>query len=68
MGLGIIDEKEVKSIKEKLIQNKEKFEGADLPEDLLYEMEKEEINDAYDDLCDIYIQADNEKKGIMFTF
>ncbi|MCM1126195.1 MAG: hypothetical protein NC429_06945 [Lachnospiraceae bacterium] len=68
MGLGIIDEKEVKFIKEKLIQNKEKIESADLPEDLLYEMEKEEIDDAYDDLCGIYTQADKEKKGIMFTF
>lgn len=68
MGLGIIDVNEVKYIKDKLIQNKEKLESADLPQDLLYEMEKEEIIDAYDDLCGIYIQADKERKGIMFTF
>lgn len=68
MGLGIIDVEEVKIIKEKLIKNKVNLESVELPQNLLYEMGKEEINEAYDDLCGIYIQAAEEKKGIMFTF
>lgn len=68
MGLGIIDVEEAKLIKEKLIKNKVKLESVELPQNLLYKMNKEEIGDAYDDLCKIYIQADAKRKGIMFTF
>lgn len=68
MGLGIIDVEEVDDIKEKLMQNKEKIELVDMPQNLLYEVDREEIIEAYEDLCGIYVQAAKERKGIMFTF
>ena len=68
MGLGIVDAGEIKELKEKLLENQEKLEDISIPEDLMYDMEQDEICDAYDDLCDIYKRAEKEGKGILFTF
>ncbi len=68
MGLGIVKASEVKRIKDILTRNREKLEAIDIPEDLLYELEEDELIDAYDDLCSMYKRAEVEKKGLLFTF
>lgn len=68
MGLGIVDIEEVNCIAELLQQNRGKLEQMELPQDLLYPMEREEIEEAYDELIDIYNSAVKKGKGIMFTF
>lgn len=68
MGLGIVDIEEVNRIAEMLQQNRGKMEQMELPQNLLYPMEREEIEDAYDELIDIYNSAVKKGKGIMFTF
>lgn len=68
MGLGIVEFAEVAPIKEILLKNQEKLENMELPEDVLYELNRDELMDAYDDLCSIYKRAEKEGKGILFTF
>lgn len=68
MGLGIIDATEISKLKEKLIENKAKLENMPLSEDLMYGLTQDEICDAYDELCNIYKEAEKEGKGILFTF
>ena len=68
MGLGIVDIEEVNRIAEMLQQNRGKMEQMELLQNLLYPMEREEIEDAYDELIDIYNSAVKKGKGIMFTF
>ncbi len=68
MGLGIVEHTAVAQIKEKLLENQEKIKYITLPKDVLYELERDELIDAYDDLCNIYKRAEKEGKGILFTF
>lgn len=68
MGLGVVDIEEVNSIAEMLQQNRGKLKQMELPQNLLYTIEKEELEDTYDDLIDIYKRAVKMGKGIMFTF
>ena len=68
MGLGIVEAGEVKRIKDILTKNQKKLETIDIPEDLLYELDEDELIDAYDDLCSIYKRAEAEGKGLLFTF
>lgn len=68
MGLGIVEIEDVAFIYEKLLRNRSRLEDMEVPEDLLYQIEEEEIQDAYDDLVGIYREAVKEKKGILFTF
>ncbi len=66
-GLGIVESDEVASILAKLKDNREEAENAE-PEDLLYEAEPEEWIEAYDSLCDLYEEASQQGKGLLFTF
>lgn len=66
-GLGIVECDEVASILATLNDNREEAENAE-PEDLLYEAEPEEWMEAYDSLCDLYEEASQQGKGLLFTF
>lgn len=68
-GLGIINSDEVEEILNTLKENRDAAEDAepDLDE-MLYEADSEEWMEAYDDLCSLYEDALNEKKGLLFTF
>lgn len=68
MGLGIVEQDRISGIRGALkcikpaVMNLEDTSGD------LYELEPEEIIDAYNDLCSLYEQAESEKKGLLFTF
>lgn len=68
MGLGLVEANDVVRIKDMLLINQEKLESMEFSEDVLYELEQDELMDAYDDLCTIYESAEREGKGILFTF
>lgn len=68
MGLGIVEYTRISLIKEQLIKHQEQLEEVELSKDVLYELDEEELIDAYDDLCNIYKRAEKEGKGILFTF
>ena len=68
MGLGLVDAAEVGWLKEKLSENRGRLETASLSEDQMYDMEQDEIFDAYGELCGIYEQAEKQGKGVLFTF
>lgn len=68
MGLGIVDIDSVSKIKNLLLEHREMLEQLEPLEDLLYDMDFDELEEAYDDLCNIYIRAEREQKGILFTF
>lgn len=68
-GMGLIDSDEVEKILEVLKDNRDAAEDAEPnPEEMLYEADPEEWMEAYDDLCALYEDALNEKKGLLFTF
>ena len=68
MGLGIVEAAEVSGLKERLSENRARLDSVPLSEDQMYDMEQEEILDAYDQLCGIYEQAEEQGKGVLFTF
>ena len=68
MGLGIVEAAEISELKEKLLETKEKLEDISLSEDQMYDLTQDEIYDAYNELCNIYKEAEKEGKGILFTF
>ena len=68
MGLGIVEAAEISELKEKLLENKEKLEDISVSEDQMYDLTQDEIYDAYNELCNIYKEAEKEGKGILFTF
>lgn len=68
MGMGIISQTEVGKIRKKLLQNGGQLNTMSVPADLLYKMDMNELIQAYEDLCDIYTRAEQERKGILFTF
>ncbi len=68
MGLGIVDTEEVSIIAKMLQQNRGKLQQTEIPQNLLYPIDKEELESAYDELIHIYIKAVKLGKGIMFTF
>ena len=44
------------------------LEDISLSEDQMYDLTQDEIYDAYNELCNIYKEAEKEGKGILFTF
>ncbi len=50
-----------------LQENRDNAENAE-PDDLLYEAEPDEWMEAYDSLCNLYEEAKQQEKGILFTF
>lgn len=68
MGLGIVDIEEVIMIADLLQSNRKRLTQVEELQDLLYPINKQELEDAYIDLMNIYRQAVNTGKGIMFTF
>lgn len=68
-GLGIIECDEVEEILNRLEENRDEAENAEIEtEDLLYEAEPEEWMEAYDNLCNLYKKALRQNKGLLFTF
>lgn len=68
MGLGIVESDQIFEIQKKLLKNKGKVEELEI-KDLLYaDVTREEVAEAYDDLCNIYEEAMRQGKGLMFTF
>lgn len=66
-GLGIVESNEVADMLTTLQENRDNAENAE-PEDLLYEAEPDEWMEAYDSLCNLYEEAKQQEKGILFTF
>ena len=66
-GLGIIDCDEVAEILEILKENRDEAESAE-PDGLLHETDPDEWMEAYDSLCNLYEEAKQQEKGILFTF
>ncbi len=68
-GLGIIECDEVEEILNRLKENRDEAENAEIEtEDLLYEAEPEEWMEAYDNLCNLYKKALRQNKGLLLTF
>lgn len=68
-GLGIIECDEVEEILNRLEENRDEAENAEIEtEDLLYEAEPEEWMEAYDNLCNLYKKALRRNKGLLLTF
>lgn len=66
-GLGIVESGDVACILERLLENRDEAEGVE-PDDLTCDAEPEEWMEAYDDLCSLYEDALQQKKGLLFTF
>ena len=66
-GLGIVESNEVADMLTTLQENRDNAENAE-PDDLLYEAEPDEWMEAYDSLCNLYEEAKQQEKGILFTF
>lgn len=70
LGLGIVDAKDIDIMSKELIDNKnfiaEKIQL--LSEELLDDVEIEELVELYDDLCNLYLTAKENKSGILMTF
>ena len=66
-GLGIVESNEVADMLTTLQENRDNAENAE-PDDLLSEAEPDEWMEAYDSLCNLYEEAKQQEKGILFTF
>ena len=66
-GLGIVESNEVADMLTTLQENRDNAENAE-PDDQLYEAEPDEWMEAYDSLCNLYEEAKQQEKGILFTF
>lgn len=68
MGLGIINVEQVGYIRAKLINSQKRIKKIEIDKDLLNRVTKDEILEAYNDLCDIYQFAEEQGSGILMTF
>lgn len=68
MGLGLVESHEVEDILDRLSEGREEAESIEELDDLDDDTEPEEWMEAYDELCDLYDEALQQGKGLLFTF
>ncbi len=70
MGTGFVQAEDISGVHDSLRRLRVKMQSAKLPlaKDLLYELSGEELMEAYDNLTELYKDATEENKGLLFTF
>ncbi len=67
MGLGLVDGSEVPGIRDVLCNHRDDVGEIEL-DNLSDDVEPEECIEAYDDLCNLYEEAADQGKGLLFAF